>query len=90
MNDIEFTQYLRPNGRRRKVYIKRPAAIVQKANQILALGYCFECEELMTGMVSLTISDGEQDLAIELCRNGPAVPETVDRLIEEFYGRQAK
>jgi hypothetical protein len=90
MNDIEFTQYLRPAGRCRQIYIQRPQGIVKKANAIRAWGYCFECEELITGMVSLTISDREQDVAIELCDNGSGVPETVDRLIEEFYGRHTK
>jgi hypothetical protein len=87
--EIEFTQYLRPTGRPRKVWIERSEPIAQKAQAIQAMGYSFECEELVTGMVSLTISDGEQDVAIELCQNGPEVPATVDRLIEEFYGHRS-
>jgi hypothetical protein len=87
-NEIEFTQYLRPDGRTRKIYIERSEPIVQMARVIQAEGYCFECEELMTGMVSLTISDGEQDVAIEVCQNGPEVVEAVDRMIKEWASIQ--
>lgn len=81
---ISFTQFLRPNGEQRPVTIDRPAAIEAKAQQIVDAGYRFECEELSTGAVSLTISDGEDDLAMELCANGPAVPVAVDKLVSEF------
>jgi hypothetical protein len=90
MKAIEFTQYLRPDGRQRKVYVERSEDVTNKAEAIQGWGYCFECEELMTGMVSFTISDGEQDVAIELCPNGPEVPETIDRLIEEFWQQRSQ
>ena len=38
----------------------------------------------MRGLVSLTISDGEEDVAVELIANGPEVPKAVDRMISEF------
>jgi hypothetical protein len=46
--EIEFTQYLRPTGRPRKVWIERSEPIAQKAQAIQAMGYSFECEELVT------------------------------------------
>lgn len=81
---IPFTQYLRPNGKMVDVFIDRPRDIELKAQEIIAKGFRFECEELTTGHVSLTISDDEKDHAIKICMNGPLVPETVDKLIKEF------
>lgn len=84
MTNIYFTQYLRPNGRKQIVSIDRPDTVAAKADNILGHGFRFECEELTTGDVSLTISDEWGDYAFELCPNGPSVPTSVDKLILEF------
>jgi hypothetical protein len=85
---ITFTQYLRPDGRKKEVYIERPTEVEARAAELQALGYKLECEVLGVEPplpdVSLTISDGQQDVAIELCCNGPEVPTAVDRLILSF------
>jgi hypothetical protein len=86
---IPFTQYLRPNGRQREVSISRPADIEAKAQRIIDAGFRFEIEELGVPEplpnVSMTITHPQRgDVAIELCRNGHAVPKTVDKLITEF------
>lgn len=83
---IPFTQFLRPDGRRRAVTIERPQDIEAKANKIIAAGYEFQCEELSTGQCSFTIFDphDEEDVAIEVCENGPHVPFAVDRLVSSF------
>lgn len=81
---IPFTQFLRPNGRQIEVTIERPEVIEAKARAIIAAGYRFEVEELMDGTASFTISDGEDDVAMELVKNGPGVPATVDKLVTEF------
>lgn len=84
MANIYFIQYLRPDGRRQVVSIDRPPSVVTKADQILGHGFRFECEQLHDDSVSLTVSDEHGDYAIELCPNGPAVPEHVDKLILDF------
>lgn len=84
MTKIYFTQYLRPNGRKQIVAIDRPAHVVSKADFIKSHGFRFEIEELMTGQVSMTISDDDGDYAIRTCANGPDVPVNVDLLILEF------
>ena len=86
MMGIPFVQYLRPDGRRRHTSIERGPATEAKAAVILRAGYVFECEELSTGHASFTIHDprDEEDVAIEICLNGPEVPATVDKLIEKF------
>lgn len=88
---ISFTQYMRPNGRPEKVVIHRPNEIADKALRIVEAGFSLECEVLMTGDVSLTITDSEYgNLAIEVVRNGPGVPPAVDRMILNFDIEAAK
>ena len=84
MPAIHFTQYLRPHGRPVPVFIDRPDEIAAKADAIRARGFQFECEELTTGDVSLTISNDDGDHDIEVVPNGPDVPDAVDRLITRF------
>jgi hypothetical protein len=58
------------------------------AKEIIAHGHRFEVEELRTGMVSFTVSavsPDDPDIAIELCTNGPAVLDAVDRLVTKTY-----
>lgn len=83
---IPFTQYLRPDGRQRPMTIVRPGPITEKAEAIIAAGYRFEIEELMHGKISMTIFDpvDEEDVAIEVCANGPPVLEHVDKMILGF------
>lgn len=86
---IEFTQYMRPNGRQEIVRITRPEEIERKALHIQSLGCRLEVEEMMTGMVSLTVENpknaDDPTVAIELVMNGPGVPAAVDKLIEKAY-----
>lgn len=84
MTAIYFTQFLLPDGRKKIISIDRPDPVVSKADAIKRHGFRFECEVLTTGDVSLTISDDDQDHAIEVCANNEAVPATVDRLILNF------
>lgn len=80
---VEFTQYLRPNGRKQLIYIELDEETEDKAEQIIAKGLTFECEVLSDDITcSFTITDPEEgDLDIELCPNGPRVPDAVKRLI---------
>lgn len=82
--EVTFIQYLSPDGRQKRVQIDRPEAVARKARAIWEAGYALEVEVLSTGEVSLSIGNGEEDRAIELCANGPEVPLAVDRLILEF------
>jgi hypothetical protein len=90
---IPFTQYLRPNGRRRDVEIDRPSDIQALARRFIESGGRYECEHLTTGEASLTavkeIDGEEQDIAIEVVPNGPEVPAAVDRLVRASAARFA-
>ena len=85
MSTIPFTQYRRPNGEKRQQFFDCDESLANKAQTIIDKGYCFEVEVLMNGIVSLTISDGEEDVAIELSENGPEIPGVVERLVENFF-----
>jgi hypothetical protein len=85
---ISFTQYLRPDGRRKEGGFDRPEEIEELAKGLQARGVYFDAEVLRTGQVSLTAEreddDGEVDLlAIEVVANGPGIGQAVDRLIRE-------
>ncbi len=82
---ISFTEYVLPNGAQRERSISRPETIEDAAKRFIFCGGRFECEILTTGDISLTAVmdvDGEpEDIEIEVCENGPAVPAAVDRLV---------
>ncbi len=93
MSEIPFTQYLRPHGRPVPVTIDRPSNIADIARRLISVGYRFEIEELADRTVSMTVEDADVDtegpLAIELCANGPDVPDTVDRLVRSAQATYA-
>lgn len=84
---IPFTQYILPRGNKRAELIDRPEDIERLAAQFIEAGGRYECEILSTGHVSLTavheIEGEEQDIAIEVCGNGPDVLDRVDRLVRK-------
>ena len=82
--EIEFTQYLLPDGRKVPTFFQtEDKEIYDKAQAIITAGYRFECEILRNGVCSFTITD-ERDEAIELAPNGPAVVDAINKLILEF------
>ena len=81
--EIPFTQFLRPDGKRRAISITMPDTFYGKVQKIHANGWKFECEELSTGEASLTVFDGEEDIVIEVVPNGPEVLIAVERLIDK-------
>lgn len=85
-NEIPFTQYLRPSGTTRQIRIERSKEVYEKAMRIIDAGFVFEAEALGTGICSFTITDREEeeDVAIELCPNGPKVLEAIDKLVNDF------
>ena len=82
---IPFTQYCLPNGAKRRGDLEATQEVTELAQGFIDQGGWFECEILRTGQVSLTacaVVDGEpQDVAIQLCENGPEVSAAVERLV---------
>lgn len=88
--DIEFTQFLMPDGRQKKIIIDRPDDICELAEQLKKNQCRLEIEMLTTGVISITVdrnlANGEiQSLAHEICTNGPAVPIAIDKLINDAF-----
>jgi hypothetical protein len=79
---IPFTQYLRPDGRKRAVTIERPPDVEALAQRFIDSGGRYECEELTSGHASLTAVKFGEDVCIEVVMNGPEVPDAVDRLVQ--------
>lgn len=87
---IPFTQYLMPNGRIRPITINRPPEVEKLAQQVIDSGGVFEAEMLSTGEISLTCLYDEQDIAIEVCVNGPPVEAAVDQMIKDAFDKVVK
>ena len=84
---IPFTQYLRPDGRKRPVSVEMPDDIEALAFAFIERGGWFEVEELTSGHASLTachiVDDEPQDIAIRVVENGPPVVPAVEALVRE-------
>lgn len=92
-NEIPFTQYLLPDGRKTSVFIEREPSVVARAMELVERGYRFECEVLgdySTVSLSVVDPDDEGDIAIEVVKNGPAVPPAVDRLVAKAEQHAAR
>jgi len=87
MITVPFTQYVRPNGRTRPIEIDVPDEVGEKALKVIERGGKFEAE-CIDGDISLTCHYEDEDIAIELCRNGPEVPKAVETLIENAFMTQ--
>ena len=83
---IPFTQYLRPNGRKRQEFFQVDGQTAVDATRLLDAGLVFEVEVLTTNEVSLTVSNGETDIAIEISKNGIEVLDAVARLMTSAKG----
>lgn len=68
---VEITQYMRPNGRRVEQLLEVDSPTLANCLLIKEMGYWFECEVLMTGAVSMTITDDKADHAISSAENKP-------------------
>lgn len=89
---IPFTQYMMPDGRKTYHEVKRPPEIEEMAHRVIADGLRFESEVLSTGEVSITVFDPriEEDVAIEICPNGPEIRAATDKLVKDAFGRLAQ
>lgn len=83
---IPFTQFLRPDGRRQEVRTTDASYTdddLKAAQAIIDVGFRFEIEQLMTGQISMTISDSDADYVHQICANNTDVPASVKKLIHK-------
>ena len=82
---IPFTQYVPPNGMQVPVLFDASEEIERKAHELIAAGYSFGVEALSTGIISITCSIDDEDIAIQLSQNGPDILERVDAMVNDAY-----
>lgn len=89
MNSIPCTQYVRPRGLTKKLAMEDvPDSTYQHARYIMQAGLVFETEVMMSGEISLTITDKtkEEDVAIQFAQNIPGnVRPAFYKLIDDYY-----
>ncbi len=91
MMAVRFTQYLRPDGQRKKITLQVPDHVGEQAARVVAAGYHFDAEVLQDEKtVSFTCEPDEPDedgddqpISMELAKNGPGVGEAIHRLVAE-------
>lgn len=84
----QVRQYMRPDGRQRQEETHLPLEHFDSYLEMLHAGYCFEAEVLQTGEVSVTISDGEQDIDSEVVQNGLAVQKAMVEMLNRGLWRR--
>lgn len=91
MSTVRFTQFIRPNGKRREIQLTVDEETKIKATMLQEDGYNFEIEILRDDVtVSMEVckedEEGEIDtLSLRLVTNGPLVPQTVQEMIDEAF-----
>ena len=90
--EVHFTQFMRPDGRRKAHVIDRPDDIGLAAQELIDAGCHLDIEALRTGHISMSVEreddEGETDvLSNRVCGNGPPVPVNVDEMIREAHAK---
>jgi len=68
---VAVTQFKRPDGRQERTSTDLPDGYQAAYDDMSDHGCRFEAEVLTNGMVSVTISDSDEDIDISLTPNGP-------------------
>jgi anti-sigma regulatory factor (Ser/Thr protein kinase) len=71
---VDVLQFVLPSGMEHKATTDLPDEASEDYKNMVKSGCRFEAEILTTGEVSVTISDGDQDIDISVTSNGPEVP----------------
>jgi len=82
---VEFTQYLRPDGRKQTITMDVPDDLKEKIDFIIKNNHEFTCEVLTTGEVALYVSNNEEDIECLIVNNGPGMKEKVIELINNGF-----
>ena len=79
---VDVMQYLKPDGRQTPATVELPDAHKKAYQRMIDSGCRFEAEVLTTGEVSMTVSDGEEDIDINVSENGPLVLVGMSEMLE--------
>ena len=84
MKTIPFTQFLRPNGRRKPVTLDVSDEAAARFYEAEKLGCRMTVEELTTGEASLCVEHEDGDVDCVVVPNGPGVREAVEAMLLRF------
>ncbi len=79
---VEFTQFMRPDGREKTVNTTLPVSAKEAYQEMLVADCRLEIEVLQNGAVSATISNGDEDIDCILRANGPGLQKAIANMIE--------
>lgn len=83
---VEVVQYMRPNGRKKLIWLDDvPEQYAPILNEISAAKCTLTAEHLTTGEVSFAIEHEEGDVSVEVCKNGPGTREAFYSLLNSFH-----
>ena len=88
--EVKVKQYLMPNGRVRECTTKISDNVKDLYEEMLQSGCWFEAEMLTTGEISVTISDGEEDIDIRVINNGPEVQNALVEMLKGALWRDVE
>jgi hypothetical protein len=82
---VEVTQYLLPDGRKRKNIVCLLEDVQDQYDDMLQHRCRLEAEILITGEVSLTIYnvEDEQDIDMRIVQNGPATTQALIEMLKD-------
>lgn len=83
--EIQFTQFLLPDGEQRQEKIARPKEIYDLAMPCIYKGGRFTVEMLQNGVISLACEYDDEDICMEISENGPDITEKVDKLVKDSH-----
>lgn len=79
--EIEVIQYLLPDGRKNKSTTNISDEYKEQYDDMMLHGYNLAAEILRTGEVSITIENNEDDVDIEIVRNGPEIQYIIEKML---------
>lgn len=80
--EAQVMQFMRPDGRRNPTSTMLSDEVLTHYKEMQSAGCRFEAEVLLTGQVSVTISDNEEDMDIEIVPNGPKVQDALEKMLK--------
>lgn len=75
-------QYMRPNGRPLIRSTELPVTVKPLYDDMTARGFRFEAEVLSTGLVSITISDDNSDVDVDVVPNDPSIQNAMVKMLK--------
>jgi hypothetical protein len=73
---------MRPDGRKRDQWAPISPKYIELAKRFVTQGGYYTAEHLTTGQVALYACINEEDVAIEICPNGPEVEQALEKVID--------